>query len=77
MDYVTHTCRNCGCAFIAEDYTNCQDIQPRWRLCEACTEAKGIDYNSQKPWNSYSEEKKKMIQEQIERLKEFQFKSKN
>lgn len=77
MDYVTHTCRNCGCAFIAENYTNCQDIPPRWRLCEACAEAKGIDYNSPKPWNSYSEEKKKRIQEQIERLKEFQFKSKN
>lgn len=74
MDYVTHTCRNCECAFVAEDYTNCQDIPPHWRLCPSCAEAKGIDYNSQKPWNSYSETKKKRIQEQIERLKEFQFK---
>lgn len=74
MDYVTHTCKICECAFVAEDYTNCQDIPPHWRLCPSCAEAKGIDYSSQKPWNSYSKAKKKRIQEQIERLKEFQFK---
>lgn len=22
MDFVTHTCKKCGCAFVAEDYTN-------------------------------------------------------
>jgi hypothetical protein len=76
MDFVTHTCKKCGCAFVAEDYTNCQDIPPHWRLCPECARKAGIDYDKQRPWNSYSEAKKNRIEKQIERLKEFQFKGK-
>lgn len=76
MDYVTHTCKKCGCAFIAEDYTDCQNIPPRWRLCPDCAEKAGIDYNSQKPWNSYSEAKKKQLEKLKEAGKKTQFKSK-
>lgn len=27
--YVAHECKKCGCAFIAEDYTNAQDFMPK------------------------------------------------
>lgn len=62
MDFVTHTCRKCECAFVAEDYTNCQDVPPHWRLCPACAEKVGIDYDKQKPWNSFSEARKKQLE---------------
>ena len=73
MDYVTHTCRNCGCAFVAEDYTNCQDIPPHWRLCPECAEKAGIDYDKQKPWNSYSEKQKARLEKLKEAGKRTQF----
>lgn len=76
MDFVTHTCKKCGCAFVAEDYTNAQDIPPHWRLCPECAEKAGIDYDAQKPWDSYSEKKQERIKKQIERLKQFQFQKK-
>ncbi len=76
MDYVAHTCKQCGCAFVAEDYTNCQDIPPHWRYCPECAKSKGIEYEKQKPWTNRTEEQKKRISEQIERLKEFRFTSK-
>lgn len=76
MDFVTHTCKKCGCAFVAEDYTNAQDIPPHWRLCPECAEKTGIDYDAQKPWDSYSEKKQERIKKQIERLKQFQFQKK-
>ena len=47
--YVTHTCKKCGCAFTAEDYTNAQDIPPHWRYCPECAKVKGIDYEKQTP----------------------------
>lgn len=62
MDFVTHTCKKCGCAFVAEDYTNAQDIPPHWRLCPECAEKAGIDYDAQKPWDSYSEARKRNLE---------------
>ena len=76
MDFVTHTGKECGCAFVAEDYTNAQDIPPHWRLCPECAEKAGIDYNSQKPWNSFSEARKAALQTFKEVAKKTQFKSK-
>lgn len=64
--YVCHVCKKCECAFIAEDYTNCQDIPPHWRLCPDCSKELGIDYDKQRPWNSYSEKQKA----KLEKLKE-------
>lgn len=64
MDFVTHTCKKCGCAFVAEDYTNCQDIPPHWRYCPNCSESLGIDYDKQKPWTNRTKE-------QNERYKKF------
>lgn len=64
MDFVTHTCKKCGCAFVAEDYTNCQDIPSRWRYCPECSEEKGIDYDKQRPWTNRTKE-------QNERYKKF------
>lgn len=49
MDFVTHTCKKCGCAFVAEDYTNAQDVPPHWRYCPECAQAKGIEYEKQTP----------------------------
>ncbi len=74
MDYVTHTCRKCGCAFVAEDYTNCQDLPPRWRLCPDCAEKAGIDYASQKPKDGLSEARKKQLEKFKEAAKKTQFK---
>lgn len=73
MDYVTHTCRKCGCAFVAEDYTNCQDLPPKWRYCPDCAKAKGIDYESQTPRKNRTPEEQKRIDEQIKRIKQYQF----
>lgn len=47
MDFVTHTCKKCECAFVVEDYTNCQDIPPHWRYCPDCAKELGIDYDVQ------------------------------
>lgn len=76
MDFVTHTCKKCGCAFVAEDYTNCQDVPPHWRLCPECAEKVGIDYDKQKPWNSFSEARKKQLEKFKEAAKKHIFKSK-
>lgn len=64
MDFVTHTCKKCGCAFVAEDYTNCQDIPPHWRYCPECSQELGIDYDKQRPWTNRTKE-------QNERYKRF------
>lgn len=64
MDYVTHTCKKCNRAFVAEDYTNCQDIPPHWRYCPECAAALGIDYDKQKPSTNRTEK-------QIEFYKKF------
>lgn len=76
MDYVTHTCKKCGCAFVAEDYTNAQDIPPHWRLCPECSKKAGIDYASQKPWNSFSEAQKRRIEKLKIAGQKTQFKAK-
>ena len=77
MDYVTHSCNKCECAFVAKDYTNCQDIPPHWRMCPNCCEKLGIDYDKQRPWTNRTKEKNERIKNQIERLKEFRFKKKD
>lgn len=56
MDYVSHTCKKCNCAFVAEDYTNCQDIPPHWRYCLECCKELGINYDKQKPWTNRTKE---------------------
>lgn len=76
MDFVTHTCKKCECAFVAEDYTNCQDMPPHWRLCPDCCKELGIDYDKQKPWNSYSEKQKVTLAKLKEAGKKTQFKKK-
>lgn len=59
MDYVTHTCKKCGCAFNAEDYTNAQDVPPHWRYCPECCKKLGIDYASQTPKTNRTPEQNK------------------
>lgn len=76
MDYVTHTCKKCNCAFVAEDYTNCQDIPPHWRYCPECAAALGIEYDKQKPWTNYSEKQRAKLEKLKEAAKKTQFKSK-
>lgn len=60
MNYVVHYCKNKNCnnAFMAEDYTKVIDIPPHWRLYPDCCKELGIDYDKQRPWNSYSEKQK-------------------
>lgn len=76
MDFVTHTCKKCGCAFVAEDYTNCQDIPPHWGYCPNCAKELGIDYDLQKPWSSYSEKQKAKLEKLKEASKKTRFKTK-
>lgn len=71
--YVCHVCKDCEAAFVAEDYTNAQDIPPKWRYCPECAEKRGIDYASQTPKKNRTPEEQKRINAQIERLKEFRF----
>ena len=75
--YVAHECRECGCAFIAEDYTNAQDKMPKWRYCRECCKKLGIVYEKQTPRRNRTPEQQKKINEQIERLKQYQFKKTN
>ena len=76
MDYVSHTCRKCKCAFIAEDYTKVTEVSPVWRYCKSCCEQLGIDYDKQTPKTNRTPQQQKLIDERTERLKEFRFKSK-
>ncbi len=69
MDFVTHTCKKCGCAFVAEDYTNCQDIPPHWRYCPECSQELGIDYDKQRPRTNRTPEQQKAIDERMAKLK--------
>lgn len=69
MDYVTHTCRRCECAFVAEDFTKVKDIPPRWRLCPDCCKELGIDYDKQRPWTNRTSEQQKAIDERMAKLK--------
>lgn len=45
------------------------------KKCE-CAEKAGIDYDKQKPWNSYSEKQKARLEKLKEAAKKTQFKSK-
>ena len=71
--YVCHVCKKCKKAFIAEDYTNAQNEPPKWRYCEDCATKMGIDYNSQTPKKNRTPEEQKRIDEQIKRIKQYQF----
>ena len=59
--YVCHVCRDCQCAFIAEDYTNVKDTPPRWRRCPECAKKAGIDYAAQKPSDYRTEEENERL----------------
>lgn len=72
-NFVCHVCKKCNCAFVAEDYTNAQDIPPHWRYCPDCAKTKGIDYEKQTPWNNFSEARKKQIAENLKKMKQYQF----
>ena len=74
--YVWHVCKKCKCAFVAEDYTNVQDKPPQWRYCPDCAKELGVDYEKQKPWNNFSEARRKQLDKQKEILKKFQFQKK-
>lgn len=67
--YVSHTCRFCGCAFVAEDYTHVKDTSPTWRACPQCCKERGIDYNIQKPNMYRTPEQLQKIKERTERLR--------
>lgn len=36
--YVMHVCKNCKCAFIARDTSNCQDTPSTSKYCPKCVE---------------------------------------
>ena len=36
INFVTHTCKHCGKAFIEQDNNNSQDVPPTWRYCPEC-----------------------------------------
>lgn len=71
--YVCHVCKSCKSAFVAEDYTNAKDEPPKWRYCPGWAKEKGIDYDSQTPRKNRTPEEQKRIDEQIEKLKQYQF----
>lgn len=67
--YVAHECKKCGCAFVAEDYTNAQDRMPKWRYCEECAKKLGIEYKKQRPWTNRTPEQNQAINERMAKLK--------
>lgn len=67
---MAHACRQCGRTFIAEDYTNCQDIPPHWRYCPECAKQKGIKYEKQKPWTNRTPEQNERFKKLGERGKQ-------
>ena len=62
MDYVTHTCKKCGCAFVAEDYTKVTHTPPSWRYCPECSKKLGINYEKQRPGDNFSEARKNHLE---------------
>ena len=76
MDYVTHTCKKCGCAFVAEDYTHVKDTPPNWRYCRNCAVKLGIDYDKQTPKRNRTPEEneryKKLAERGRQNLKNYQ-----
>ena len=66
--YVAHICKKCGCMFIAEDYTKCNDIPSRWRYCEKCAKKLGINYETQTPRKNRTPEEQKKVDEKVKRL---------
>lgn len=57
--FVTHTCKRCGKAFVAEDTYNAQDLPPKNKYCGDC-EKEGFK----------NKRKRKLTPEQIEAFKE-------
>jgi hypothetical protein len=37
--YVSHTCKKCGVAFMAEDLFNAKSKPPTWKYCNECVDA--------------------------------------
>ena len=76
MDFVTHTCKKCGCAFVAEDYTHVKNTPPSWRYCPECAEKLGIDYDKQTPKRNRTPEQnehyKKISERGKQNLKNYQ-----
>lgn len=64
MNYVLHFCRNklCNNGWLDKDLTHCKTNPPKWKYCPECCKELGIDFDSQKPSDSYSEEKKEHIE---------------
>lgn len=63
MKYVAHICANpdCNNIWIDKDITNVKTYPPKWKYCEECCKSMGIDFSSQRPSDSYSDEVKKSI----------------
>lgn len=57
--YVTHTCKRCGKAFVAEDCFNAQDLPPKNKYCDECVKA-----------GFKNKRKRKLTPEQIEAFKQ-------
>ena len=57
--YVTHTCKRCGRAFVAEDTANVQDVSSKSKYCDECVK---LGYKNK--------QKREFTQEQIEAFKE-------
>lgn len=76
MDYVTHTCKKCGCAFVAEDYTHVKNTPPNWRYYPDCAKELGIDYAKQTPRRNrtpkQNEHYKKLSERGKQNLKNYQ-----
>ena len=60
MNYVNHICRNrhCDNNWIDKDLTHVKSLPPSWKYCRECCEKMGIDFDSQKPSDRMTEEKK-------------------
>lgn len=71
MKYVVHFCQNkeCNNSWIDKDLTNVKTFPPTWKYCKECCNMLGIDFDSQKPGNSTSEEQKEVQQKNKERRK--------
>lgn len=64
--YVCHVCKKCECAFVAEDYTNAQDIPPHWRYCPDCAKELGIEYEKQTPKSNRTPEENERYKKNAE-----------
>lgn len=71
--YVTHTCKRCGKAFVAEDSHNAKDIPPKNKYCEDCVK-EGFK-NKQK--RNYTPEQIEAFKERMKKSREERKSKKN